>query len=97
MIKISREEIIRIAQISRLKIYEHEINDLIEQVEHVVSYAQRVTQSIYQDYLSTRQMNVFRDDIVKATDPVTIVAQAPEKEGGFFVVPRILESNEQNN
>jgi Asp-tRNA(Asn)/Glu-tRNA(Gln) amidotransferase C subunit len=41
-----------------------------------------------------KNVNVFREDVIVQTDPEPILAQAPEREGNYFVVPRILESNE---
>ncbi|HRN77741.1 MAG TPA: Asp-tRNA(Asn)/Glu-tRNA(Gln) amidotransferase subunit GatC [Candidatus Dependentiae bacterium] len=95
MTKVTREEIIYIANISKITIHEDEIGALVEQVDQVLSYAERV-QDIAADIQEppVKNVNVFREDVVVSTDPEPILAQAPEREGNYFVVPRILESNE---
>jgi len=40
---------------------------------------------------SLKNCNVEREDIVIPTDAQAILAQAPEREGDFFVVPVIIE------
>lgn len=42
MIKITREEVLKIARISRLNIHEEEVEPLMKQLDDVLSYAQRV-------------------------------------------------------
>jgi len=95
MTKISREEIIQIARMSYIGIHEDEVNALINQVQQVLSYAERVA-DVAADIQepSIKNINVFREDVVVTTNPEPILAQAPEREGNYFVVPRILESNE---
>jgi aspartyl-tRNA(Asn)/glutamyl-tRNA(Gln) amidotransferase subunit C len=95
MTKVSREEIIYIAKISKITIHEDEIDTLIDQVGEVLNYAQRV-KDIAADVQEppVKNVNVFREDVIVQTDPEPILAQAPEREGNYFVVPRILESNE---
>ena len=90
--KISREEVLRIAQMSRLTVHEDEIDGLVEQLEQVLSYAERVTK-VAADAAepSTKNVNVFREDVVVVGDTDAIRAQAPDKAENYFVVPAILE------
>lgn len=94
MTKISREEIVKIAHGSQLEILEQEIKPLIQQIQDVLSYAQRVT-IIAADIQepSTKNINIFRSDVTKQCDAESILKRAPEREGDFFVVPVILEHN----
>ncbi len=92
MTKISRQEVLKIAYMSRIALREDEVNPLIAQLEQVLSYAERVTEvATSMKEPSTKQVNVFRDDLVVSQDPEPILAQAPEREGNYFVVPVILE------
>jgi Asp-tRNA(Asn)/Glu-tRNA(Gln) amidotransferase C subunit len=34
-----------------------------------------------------------RDDVIERTDPEVILAQAPDREENFFVVPTIIDKN----
>jgi aspartyl-tRNA(Asn)/glutamyl-tRNA(Gln) amidotransferase subunit C len=94
MAKISREEIIKIAQISQIAINDDEIEAFKQQIDSILTYAARV-QEIAADSkeVSYQMENVFRSDEVIKTDAQPLLAQAPEHEEGYFVVPRILESN----
>lgn len=95
MTKISHEEIIQIARMSHIGVHEDEIEALIRQAEQVLSYAERVA-DVAADIQepSVKNVNVFREDVVVATNPEPILAEAPEREANYFVVPRILDSNE---
>lgn len=92
MIKISREEVLHIASLSRIEISEDEIPGLIKNLEEVLTYAARVQEIVSgtQEY-SAKNVNVFRDDIVIPTDPKPILANAPKREENYFVVPVVLE------
>ncbi len=92
MTKISRQEVLKIAYMSRIALREDEVNPLIAQLEQVLSYAERVTEmATSMQEPSTKQVNVFRDDLVVPQNPEPILAQAPERESNYFVVPVILE------
>lgn len=94
MKKITRQEVQHIAAMSRIAVHEDEIDSLVSQLEQVLSYAERVkevaTTTVQEP--STKQVNVFRDDLVVPQDPELFLAQAPEREGNYFVVPVILEA-----
>ncbi len=94
MTKVTREEILKIARMSHLDIHKDEIESLISQTEQVLSYAERVKE-VAADVQepSTKNVNVFREDVVVRTDNEPILVQAPEREGNYFVVPIILESS----
>ncbi len=95
MTKFTRELILKIARISQLDVHKDEIEPLRSQIEQVLSYAERVKE-VAADVQepSTKNVNVFREDVIVRTDNEPILAQAPEREGNYFVVPMILESSE---
>ena len=94
MAKINRDEILKIAKMSELSIHEDEVQACLQQIEQVVSYIERVKEIASEvAEPSNRNVNVFRPDIVDKTDPEPILDQAPVREGDYFVVPVILESN----
>lgn len=93
MPKISKEEVLKIAEISRISLRENEIEKVTQHLQNVLSYAARV-QEIAADIEepSIQNVNVFREDVVIKTDPESILSQAPEREENFFVVPAIIET-----
>ena len=97
MKKISKEEILRIAEMSSLDIRDDEIQGLMKQLEEVLSYAQRVTE-VAADIQepSLKNVNFFREDVVIKTDPELILSRAPEREGDYFVVPAILDNKKRH-
>jgi aspartyl/glutamyl-tRNA(Asn/Gln) amidotransferase C subunit len=89
---ITQEEIEKIARLSHIELQQTEIEATIQHVSAVLSYAARV-QEIAKDVTipSLKNSNVEREDVVIPCDAQAILAQAPEREGDFFVVPVIIE------
>jgi len=96
MIKVSRDEVLYIAQLSRIDIPEEEIEPMRKSLEEILSYAARV-QELAQavEVLQSKNINVLRDDHVIPTDPKPLVASAPVAEDNFFVVPAVLETDRE--
>lgn len=89
---ISKEEILKIATISNITLSEKEIYDLQNELQAVLSYAERVI-TIVGDAQDTQliPINVFRQDLVMQTESAILVQAAPEKTDNYFVVPLIIE------
>lgn len=89
---ISREEVLKLARMSNLSIHENEIEGIVKQIEDVLTYAARV-QEISEDIqiAAMKNINVVREDVVIPTAAEPLLAQAPEQESHYFVVPAILE------
>ncbi|MFS8507322.1 MAG: Asp-tRNA(Asn)/Glu-tRNA(Gln) amidotransferase subunit GatC [Candidatus Babeliales bacterium] len=92
--KITKEEVIKIAQISRIAIQQEEVESLTQQLQDVLSYAQVVKDVANQllDQPSNRNINFLRDDVVVTTDSEIVLNRAPEREENYFVVPKILDN-----
>jgi aspartyl-tRNA(Asn)/glutamyl-tRNA(Gln) amidotransferase subunit C len=92
MIKISREEVLHIASLSRIELEEDEIPGLIKNLEEVLTYAARVQEiASGGQEVSLKNVNVMREDVVVQTDPEPLLAHAPKSEEKYFVVPVVLE------
>lgn len=92
--KISKEEVLRLAEISKITIDSHDIDSIIEQLQSVLSYAQCVQECVsnLEEQPSNRNVNVFREDKSVPSIPEAILSRAPEREENFFVVPSILDT-----
>lgn len=92
---ITKEEIRKLARISNLEIHEDEIDTLTKQIEAVLSYAARVQeiaqQASFDQSLTSKNMNVWREDVIIKSNSEQILAQSPAKEERYFVVPAIIE------
>lgn len=92
MAKISKEEVLKIARISHITVHDEEIEPLVKHLESVLSYAERVQEIAAQiEEPLTKNINVFREDVIVSSDPNTILQQAPVREEDYFVVPAIIE------
>ena len=91
---ITTQEVEKIAKLSNIELSPSEVIQAQKHLEAVLQYAARV-QDIAKDVDAEllKNENVERDDIVASCNPQSILAQAPEREGDFFVVPVIIENN----
>jgi len=94
MTTLSKEEIIKLAAISRLDIHDDEIPGVLRQLGAVLNYAERL-QEIKGDAPETshKNVNVFRADVVQKTDSELILSASSGREENLFVVPSILENS----
>ena len=92
MTKITKEEILKIANMSHLDIKEEEIAPMMKQLEGVLTYAERVSQIAAEtEEAVVKNTNVFREDVALHSDSERILERAPEREESFYVVPAIIE------
>ncbi|MDR3550600.1 MAG: Asp-tRNA(Asn)/Glu-tRNA(Gln) amidotransferase subunit GatC [Candidatus Babeliales bacterium] len=94
MAKISKEDVLKIAHISHITIAENEVDALVNRLEQVLSYAARVQEIAGEvQVISSKNVNVLREDVAVPFDAQLILARAPETQEHYFVVPAILDSN----
>ena len=94
--KISKEEVEKVAKLARLEITDAEKAAFSEQLSSILTYVEQLedldTEGIEPTATVLDQINVFRDDTVRPSLPADqALANAPEQSEGYFVVPRILE------
>lgn len=90
--KISKEEIKKIAAMTKLHIQEHELDAMQQRLNDVLAYAERV-QLIAKEVAipSDKNINHDRNDVVVQGKTSDILAQAPQEEDNYFVVPKIVD------
>ena len=94
--KLSREEVLRIARLARLGLSEAEIDRMGEQLSDILENFEILKQVDTSDVPPTAQsidlQNVLRDDEVAPSLPSgDVLANAPRKEGDYFRVRAVLE------
>jgi Asp-tRNA(Asn)/Glu-tRNA(Gln) amidotransferase C subunit len=57
----------------------------------VLTYASRVQEVAAEAPAYDKNINVYRDDTIVATDPNPILANVPKREENYVVVPVVLE------
>ena len=92
MIKISKEEVKKLAAMSKLHIQDDELEEMQQRLSDIIEYVKRV-QIIAKDIQipSDKNINHDRPDIAQQGPTEDILAQAPEQEENYFVVPKIID------
>src|SRR5262245_55818245 len=96
---IDRAEAARIAELARLSLTEEELDRMAAQLSHVLEFAATLTQPALRDEPPTALAPpeaALREDEPdgRTLDPATALANAPESEAGFFLVPPVVEDLE---
>jgi len=94
--KLSREEVLHIALLARLGLTEAEVDKLREQLSNILENFEILQQVDTSDIPPTAQsialQNVVSEDEVAPSLPQSqVLANAPQRDEGFFKVRAILE------
>ena len=93
--KVSKEEILHIANLANLKIEEEEIDKYLLNLQDILNFANIVNNAPVEGLLETiganDNCNVFRkDEIVNFEDNKALMANAPEQERNMFKIPKVI-------
>lgn len=94
--KITREEVKRVALLARLELSAEEENRLTEQLDNILQYMEKLgrldTANVEPLAHAVDIVNAFRDDrVTNEPQAETLLANAPDRENTFFRVPKIIE------
>ncbi|EKD52492.1 MAG: aspartyl/glutamyl-tRNA amidotransferase subunit C [uncultured bacterium] len=92
---ISKTDLKKIASLAKIEITENELPALSQQVGQILEYVQTIDELNLVGIVPTSHAvfvnNVFRDDVVINNHiSEDVLSQAPESDGEFFKVPRVL-------
>ena len=92
--KVSREELLHIANLSSLNLKEDEVDTYL--LQDILNYANIVskapTEGLSEAIGVENKYNVFRKDEVKNfEDKEALMANAPEKERNMFKIPKVIQ------
>ena len=95
MIKITKNEVKKVAHLARLELNEDEINKHAEQLEKILEYIKQLEKIDTNDVPCTTRaievINVFRKDEKKVYNSTEeLLELGPSKEDKYFKVPKIL-------
>jgi aspartyl-tRNA(Asn)/glutamyl-tRNA(Gln) amidotransferase subunit C len=93
---ISREDVQHVARLARLALTDDEIERMREQLDAILAYIDKLRELDVEGVEPTAHavplVNVMRDDQVTPSLPQDVaLANAPDRAGEFFRVPRIIE------
>lgn len=94
--KISKEEAIYVAELSRLEFKEDELERLTEQLGNILEYMEKLneldTSHIEPTFHVLELSTPLKDDVVRPCLSLDeALENAPQKEDGFFAVPKFIE------
>jgi len=95
MSKITADDVRKVAQLARLELLEDTVSTYTGQLERILDYVDQLqavdTEGVSPTTRAVEVINATRDDRVVATDVrEELLDQAPQREGDFFRVPKIL-------
>ena len=89
---ITKEELLKIAEQSRLVLNDEEVTLFADQIQTILDYADQLQQvGLTKEVEKVRNINTFREDEVIPCHAQDILDQAPKSENSFFIVPKILD------
>lgn len=92
---VTREDVVHIAELARLKFADAEIDSYTEQLNEILNYMEKLneldTENVEPLSHPVEGNNVFREDGVKPSiSTEEALKNAPEKDEQFFKVPKII-------
>ena len=95
MVKITTEEVKKVAHLARLELNENEINSHADQLEKILEYIKQLEKIDTFDVACTTRaievINVFRKDEKKNSDfKQELLELSPSREDDYFKVPKII-------
>lgn len=93
--KISPEEVAKVAALARLDLSEEKIEEFTGQLGDILDYMDKLgeldTEGVEPMFTPVEQVSVMREDKArKDYKREDILSNAPDTDGQFFIVPRIV-------
>ena len=100
MSAIGREDVERVVALARLALDEEELARMARELDAVLGYVASLSRVDTRDVPPTAHVvplaTPLRDDVPSAPlDPEQALLNAPEREGSSFVVPKVIEAEEE--
>jgi len=94
--KITREEVQRVALLARLRLTPQEESQLTEQLDHILGYMEKLgeldTSNVEPFSHAVDAVNAMREDIItNRPNADALLANAPDRDATYFKVPKIIE------
>jgi len=94
--KISTDEVRKIAHLARLEIDESQKEKMAEQLSHILKYIDKLkdvdVKGVKPSSGVSFMNNVLREDKLKVSPgPSVTLANAPQRDEDFYVVPRVVK------
>ena len=95
--KITKEDVLYVAELARINLSDADIDKFADQIGDILDYVDQLKQVPTEGVVGTSHAisltNAFRDDEVsEPADSDRALDNAPEREDGYFVVPKVIGS-----
>ncbi len=96
MSKLSREDILKLARLSRLQLTDDEVKQFEAEIGSILQYVELLQDVDLKDVEPTYQVNGLKDvtradEVIEyQADPKALLKNAPDTEGDHFKVPRMV-------
>jgi aspartyl-tRNA(Asn)/glutamyl-tRNA(Gln) amidotransferase subunit C len=94
--KITRDDVIKVAELARLEFREEELEKFTEQLGNIITYIGKLNELDTKDVEPTSHVldlatPLREDKVVEWLTREDALENAPQEEDGFFVVPQVIE------
>lgn len=94
--KISTDEVEKIAHLARLELDDSQKEKMAEQLSHILQYIDKLNDcdvtGVKLSSDAAFMNNVLREDVVEQSPgPDVTLANAPERDQDFYIVPRVVK------
>ena len=94
--KISKDDVIHVAELARLEFGEEELEKFTEQLGNILEYIERLSELDTKGVEPTSHVldisTPLREDRVEEwITPEQVLGNAPQREDDFFAVPKVIE------
>jgi len=94
--KITRDDVIKVAELARLEFREEELEKFTEQLGNILKYIGKLNELDTKDVEPTSHVldlatPLREDTVMEWITREDALQNAPQEEDGFFVVPQVIE------
>ncbi len=94
--KISKEEVLHVADLARLKLSDQEAEALTKDMESIIGFANKLneldTEGVVPTAHAIPMSNAFREDVIKPSyDRDAMIKNAPSADYSGYTVPKVVE------
>ncbi len=95
---LTKEEVLKVAHLARLEFKEEEIEKFRGDLNNILSFIEKLqevdTDGVEPMYQVNNLSNVLRkDEIKESLDKEEALKNAPQKDDGMFIVPKVVGEN----
>ncbi|MGH6944316.1 MAG: Asp-tRNA(Asn)/Glu-tRNA(Gln) amidotransferase subunit GatC [Geminicoccaceae bacterium] len=93
---LDQATVARIARLARIEVQESELEPLARELSHILGWIEQLGEVDTQDVAPMTSVVAMRlalreDEVTDGAKAEAILANAPERQDGYFVVPKVVE------